>query len=68
MARSDRIAAILADEDFKSVVKETRDDLTRKVMAPTTSDEDRQKALTTYHALNLLLSRMAGVASDKETS
>lgn len=58
MALSERIAAILADADFGALVSGIEDQLTQRVMAPATSEEDRQKALAEYHALGRVLSAM----------
>lgn len=58
MARSERIAAILADPDFVAMVADIGQRLTQRVMAPATSDEDRQKALAEYHALERIVVAM----------
>jgi len=58
MARSERIAAILADEDFGGLISQIKGQLTQRVMAPATLEEDRQKALAEYHALERVLSAM----------
>ncbi len=67
MARSERIAAIARDQDFLEFVEETKRQLTGKVMSTATSPEDREKALTEYHALSRLMSRMACVDQPKES-
>jgi hypothetical protein len=48
---AERIRQLAADEDLQAVFREIRASLTRKVMAATTSDEDRAKALADFHAL-----------------
>lgn len=65
----DRIAAIAADQDFLAFVASERERLTGKVMSAATSPEDREKALTDYHALARLVARMASVEQEakKET-
>lgn len=64
-----RIAAIAADQDFLAFVASERDRLTGRVMSAATSPEDREKALTDYHALARLVARMASVEQEakKET-
>lgn len=64
MSKSHRIRAILADDDFLSMVALMRDRLTKKVMAQATSDEDRQLALAEYHALDSLMAIMRSEASN----
>lgn len=68
MARSERIAAILADEDFQWATKRLEAQLTRKVMALATTQEDRETALHTYHGLQAALAALRSVASEKEES
>lgn len=65
----DRIAAIAADQDFLAFVASERERLTGRVMSAATSPEDREKALTDYHALARLVARMASVEQEakKET-
>lgn len=58
MGRSERIAAILADTDFAEMVAGIGQRLTQRVMAPATSEEDRQKALAEYHALERVVAEM----------
>lgn len=69
MANFKRVAAIAADPDFLGFVALERERLTGKVMSAATSLEDREKALTDYHALARLVARMASVQHDakKET-
>lgn len=62
----ERIAAIIADDDFKAVVADIEAGLTRKVMATATSSEDREKALTEYHALLRLMAVLRDRAGNKE--
>lgn len=59
-----RIAAIAADQDFLAFVASERERLTGRVMSAATSPEDREKALTDYHALARLLARMASVEQE----
>ena len=65
MARSKRIAAILADEDFAAVVSEMEQRLTRKVMATATLQEDRDFALAQFHALQSLMATMRAEAQEE---
>ena len=64
-----RIAAIAADPDFLEFVASERTRLTGRVMSAATSPEDREKALTDYHALARLVARMvsAEVEAQKDT-
>lgn len=66
MARSERIAALLADQDFQAVIASMRERYTRKVMAATTSPEDRANALTHYHALAAIEAEMRSVAQNED--
>ena len=61
-----RLAQIAADQDFQAFIAEWGDELTRKVMSAATSLEDREKALTKFHALKSLVGRMASVTHDAE--
>lgn len=54
-----RIAAIAADPDFLVFIASERERLTRKVMSAATLIEDREKALTDYHALARMVAQMA---------
>ena len=60
-ARSDRIKAILADQDFQWAIERLEAQLTRKVMASATTEEDRAAALHTYHGLQAA----KGIASQR---
>ncbi len=68
MARSKRIAAILADEDFQFVVAQMGEQMTGKVMSPATSTEDREKTLAEYHALKRLVASMNSWSQNKDES
>lgn len=68
MSKADRIAAILADKDFCETVTRAKTELTQKVMARATSDEDRADAMAEFHALERLEARLRAVASDKRES
>jgi hypothetical protein len=59
-----RIAAIAADPDFLEFVASERTRLTGRVMSAATSPEDREKALTDYHALARLVARMASAEQE----
>lgn len=59
-----RIAAIAADPDFLEFVAFERTRLTGKVMSAATSTEDREKALTDYHAIARLVARMASAEQE----
>jgi hypothetical protein len=56
----------MKDEDFKSVVSEMETHLTGKVMAPATTEEDRNKALSQYHGLRALLGRLHSEAQNAD--
>lgn len=62
--RAERIRVLLGSEDFQEVIAETRDSLTKKVMARSTSDEDRAGYLAEYHALDRLLRSMESEAQN----
>lgn len=64
MSKQRRIKSLLGDDDFLSVVSETRDALTKKVMRKATSDEERLQALAEYHALDTLMARMRNHAQN----
>lgn len=68
MARSERITAILADEDFQWAIERFEAQLTRKVMAAATTEDDRRTALHTYHGLRAALAALRSVANDKEST
>jgi hypothetical protein len=61
-----RIAAIAADPDFLAFVALDREQLTRKVMSAATSPEDREKALTDYHAIARLVARMGSAVQEAQ--
>lgn len=61
---ADRIKALLADQDFSELVDRMKADLTKRVMARRTSDEDRASALAQFHALDTLLSQMRSEAQN----
>lgn len=67
MARSDRIKAILADQDFQWAIGRLEAQLTRKVMASATTEEDRAAALHTYHGLQAAKASLRSVASEEES-
>lgn len=67
MSKSQRIKSLLGDEDFLSVVKQMQDTLTKKVMSPSTSPDEREGALAEYHALTKLINRMRSEAHNAET-
>lgn len=60
--KANRIKAILNDTDFLGVVQQTRDTLTKKVMAKATSEDERLELLAEYHALDTLMNRMRSEA------
>lgn len=68
MARSERITAILADEDFQWAIERLETQLTRKVMAAATPEEERRTALHTYHGLQAAMASLRSVANDKEST
>lgn len=49
---------LLNHPDFKAMVEKMRADMTRKVMARGTSEEDRQEILRKYHLLDSILAEM----------
>lgn len=53
-----RVAAILADEDFVGLVARVKAQLTQKVMAATTSPEDRIEALAEYRGIERIVAAM----------
>jgi len=59
-----RAKNIITDEDFTALVTQVRDQLTAKVMALSTSDEDRAAALSEAHALDRLTGRLRSVANN----
>lgn len=66
MSQAERISAILADTDFRETVTGLEAQLTRKVMGKATPPEDRAEALNLFHALQMLLSTLRSVASNKD--
>ena len=48
------------------MVEKTKTMLTKKVMAKSTSDEERLKLLAEYHALGSLMARMGSEAHNAE--
>ena len=64
--RGKRIAQLIEDEDFSAVVEAYRDRLTKEVMSAATSVEDREKALTKYHALDGVLKGLLSEAQNIE--
>lgn len=46
-----RLAEIARDEDFRQMVSQIEANLTTRVMAATTSQEDRASLLAEYHGL-----------------
>lgn len=52
------IEELLNHPDFRELVQEMRDDLTKIVMSKSTSDEERELALTKFHLLDSLLVKM----------
>lgn len=63
---SENIARILRDDDFKALADRMRDQLTRKVMAHGTVQEERDEALHQYWALDTLISKMRTEAQKAE--
>ena len=63
---ADRIKAILADEDFLAIVGQTRQMLTKRVMAKSTDDDLRAIALAEYHAIDSLLNQMRSEAQNSK--
>lgn len=64
MSKQHRIKSLLGDDDFLSVVQETRDALTKKVMRKGTSEQERLDALAEYHALDNLMARLRNHAQN----
>lgn len=46
-----RLAEIARDEDFRGMILKIEENLTQRVMAATTSQEDRASLLAEYHGL-----------------
>jgi hypothetical protein len=46
-----RLAEIARDEDFRGMIFKIEEHLTQKVMAATTSQEDRAQLLAEYHGI-----------------
>lgn len=63
--KNERLAAIAADPDFREVVLSAEKQLTARVMATTTSPEDREKALAEYHGLRRVLTRLQLAIQDE---
>jgi hypothetical protein len=66
--RAKRIEQILKDQDFQSVVSAFRSQLTKKVMSAATSQEDREKALALYHAVDSVMKGLISAAQNLEES
>ena len=66
MSRAKRIEQLLKDEDFQSVVEAYKVRLTKKVMSAATSQEDREKALTHYHATEAIMKGLLSEAQNIE--
>lgn len=64
MSRSHRIKSLISDTDFLSLVSDMEASLTKKVMSPATSPEEREAALAEYHALAKLINRMRSEAQN----
>lgn len=56
----------MSDQDFVWLVDKVRQDLTKKVMARSTSDPERTQALAEYHALDTVIKKMANEARNAE--
>lgn len=54
----ERLKAIKADPDFQKFVAGHRANLTRKVMATSTSKTERRKHLAEFHALDSIVKAM----------
>lgn len=65
-ARAERIAQMLKDDDFQSVVIAYKARLTKKVMLAATSQEDRETALTHYHAIDAVMKGLRSEAQNIE--
>lgn len=48
---ADRVRQLVASVEMQAAFQEIRDRLTRKVMAASTSDEERKEALAEYRAV-----------------
>lgn len=59
MINPKRVAAIAADADFQALLKQWEDRLTARVMARATLEEDRNKALAEFHAVQSLKGQLA---------
>ena len=49
---------MLESQDFTKLCDTVRDDLTKRVMAPSATLEDREDAVAQFHALNRVLKAM----------
>jgi hypothetical protein len=64
--KSERIAAILADDAFKAEVSAFQARLTSQVMAHSTPEEDRAKALAKYHGVQAFMAHLLSVAQPRK--
>lgn len=59
-----RVLDIAKDEDFRAVVAFTEAQLTKRVMAASTPQEERMKALAEYHGLQRLIATFGTIAHE----
>lgn len=64
MTNAKRLAVIAEDQDFQGLLKSWEGQLTARVMARGTSDEDRAAALNEYHAIQTLRGKLAALVAD----
>lgn len=58
---AERIQEIIRDEDFIRLTDRMALSLTKKVMSPGTSAEDRERHVMEYHALKSILNQMQAI-------
>lgn len=63
---SQRIKAILADEDFTAVVDSVKHALVKQVMHKDTSDEQASELRAEYHAMDRVLRKLGSIARAKQ--
>ena len=64
--RSERIAAILADEHFRAEVAAFQERLTVRVMAQSTPVDERADALAKYHGVQAFMAHLLSVAQPRK--
>lgn len=68
MAKSERLRAILADDDFLGVIKGLEAQLTRKVMATGADEQAHRDALNTYRGLQAAMAALRSAAENKDST